>query len=123
MAHANSLANLQMGGGRAGKPSRLNHSIKQMVEQALHKAGGVEYLARQAEQNPTAFLGLVGRVLPLQVTAGADGSAIHLHLLAANAVTEKLLAVTVETTSEQPVIDGDVTDETIPALERPKPQE
>ena len=47
-----------------------------MVEKALHKAGGVDYLARQAEQNPVAFLGLVGRVLPLQL-AGHDGGKLE----------------------------------------------
>lgn len=47
-----------------------------MVERALHKAGGVEYLARQAEQNPVAFLSLVGRVLPLQL-AGHDGGKLE----------------------------------------------
>lgn len=47
-----------------------------MVEKALTKAGGVDYLARQAEQNPVAFLGLVGRVLPLQL-AGHDGGKLE----------------------------------------------
>ena len=46
-----------------------------MVERALHKAGGVDYLARQAEENPVAFMGLIGRVLPLQVT-GENGGAL-----------------------------------------------
>lgn len=69
---ARSLANLRKGGGRAGMPQKIPQSIKEMVENALHKAGGVDYLARQAEANPVAFMGLVGRVLPLQL-AGADG--------------------------------------------------
>lgn len=77
MAHANSLANLRQGGGRTpGVPNKLNHSIKEMVEKALHKAGGVEYLTAQAHQNPVAFMGLVGRVLPLQL-AGHDGGKLE----------------------------------------------
>lgn len=124
MAHANSLANLRPGGGRTpGKPNHLTASIKDMVEKALHKVGGVEYLAEQAHKNPVAFLGLVGRVLPLQVTAGAEGSAIHLHLLAATAMTEKLLAISIETKSEPETINGVVADDATPPLERPKPQE
>lgn len=38
-----------------------------MILQALANVGGVEYLQAQAEKQPTAFLTLVGRVLPLQV--------------------------------------------------------
>lgn len=47
-----------------------------MVVEALITAGGAGYLARQAELNPVAFMGLVGRVLPLQVT-GADGGRLQ----------------------------------------------
>lgn len=76
MPHANSLANLRVGGGRPpGSPNKLSTSIKEMVERALHKAGGVDYLTRQAELNPVAFMSLVGRVLPLQL-ANADGQAL-----------------------------------------------
>jgi hypothetical protein len=35
----------------------------------LEGAGGVEYLMKQAGENPTAFLTLLGKVLPLQVSA------------------------------------------------------
>jgi hypothetical protein len=38
-----------------------------MVIQALSAEGGVEYLRTQARNNPTAFLTLVGKVLPLQL--------------------------------------------------------
>lgn len=92
MAHANSLANLRVGGGRpAGVPNRFHVSIKTMVEKALSKAGGVDYLARQAELNPVAFMGLVGRVLPLQLqSSDADGNPVHLHLVAARVVSDEL---------------------------------
>lgn len=56
-------------------PAKVPQSIKEMVEKALHKVGGVDYLAEQARANPVAFLGLVGKVLPLQL-AGADGGAL-----------------------------------------------
>jgi hypothetical protein len=39
-----------------------------MILQALNNKGGVDYLERQAEANPTAFLTLVGKVIPLQLT-------------------------------------------------------
>jgi len=55
-------------GGRAkGTPNKLTADVKAMVLSALDKAGGVDYLLTQAQSNPSAFLTLVGKVLPLQV--------------------------------------------------------
>jgi hypothetical protein len=70
-----SAEHLNRSGRRAGVPNRFTGSIKEMILGALSDVGGREYLARQAEENPTAFLGLVGKVLPLQL-AGADGGAL-----------------------------------------------
>jgi hypothetical protein len=45
-----------------------------MILGALNAAGGVEYLTRQAEENPGPFMTLVGKVLPLQLAGtGQDG--------------------------------------------------
>jgi len=44
-----------------------------MILGALAGAGGEAYLQRQADQNPAAFLTLIGKVLPTQVT-GADNA-------------------------------------------------
>lgn len=58
-------------GGRVkGTPNKDNAAIKDMITQALSKAGGVDYLTRQADENPTAFMGLIGKVLPLQLSGG-----------------------------------------------------
>lgn len=55
------------GKGRVrGVPNKLTKALKDMILQALANAGGEEYLARQADENPNAFLALVGRVLPIQ---------------------------------------------------------
>ena len=60
-------------GGRAkGVPNKFTRQLKELILEALHDAGGVAYLTRQAEANPVAFMALLGRVLPLQV-AGHDG--------------------------------------------------
>lgn len=72
---ARSLANLERRPHGRSTPNKIGASIKEMVEKALHKVGGVDYLAEQARANPVAFLGLVGKVLPLQL-AGADGGAL-----------------------------------------------
>lgn len=50
-----------------GSRNKLTVALKDAILHALSKAGGIDYLTAQAEKNPTAFLALVGRVLPLQV--------------------------------------------------------
>lgn len=53
--------------------NKVTGQLKDMVLEALDEAGGVEYLKTQATQNPTAFLTLVGKVLPLQLSGGDQG--------------------------------------------------
>lgn len=55
-----------------GSPNKIQAAVKEMIIQALENKGGVEYLERQAEANPTAFLTLVGKVLPLQLDANVS---------------------------------------------------
>jgi hypothetical protein len=67
--------------GNAGKgrpkgvPNKLNKQLKEMILGALDTAGGEDYLVTQSRENPTAFLTLIGKVLPLQLT-GENGGAI-----------------------------------------------
>ena len=61
------------GGRKKGTPNKVTGALKDMILTALDNKGGVEYLERQAEANPTAFLTLVGKVLPLQVTGDGGG--------------------------------------------------
>ena len=53
-------------------PNKTTAAVKDMILQALSNKGGVEYLERQADENPTAFMTLVGKVLPLQVAGDPD---------------------------------------------------
>jgi hypothetical protein len=63
------------GGRQKGSGNRVNRDIKEMVVQALSEAGGVKYLVQCAHKQPVAFLGLVGRVLPLTIAGkGEDGA-------------------------------------------------
>jgi hypothetical protein len=61
-----------------GSMNKTTREVKEMVLQALEGAGGVEYLIQRASDPRTAsaFLTLVGKVLPLQVT-GADGGPVQ----------------------------------------------
>ena len=58
--------------GNPGKPkgavAKITMDVKQMVHEALHNAGGVDYLTAQAEENPKAFMALVGKTLPKEMS-------------------------------------------------------
>ena len=72
---------LGAGPGRPkGSVNKTTVEVKAMVLAALDGAGGIDYLVQRAQDPRTAsaFLTLVGKVLPLQVT-GADGGAIIQH--------------------------------------------
>lgn len=64
------------GGRQRGTPNKVTGALKDMILQALANKGGVAYLEQQADENPNAFLALVGKVLPLQVT-GENGAPIQ----------------------------------------------
>lgn len=42
-----------------------------MILAALDGAGGISYLVEQARETPAAFLGLVGKVLPMTIAGDA----------------------------------------------------
>lgn len=90
-----------------------------MIVGALCAVGGTNYLARQAEQNPVAFMSLIGRVLPLQL-ANADGSnPIVLHLFAARTVSDEITAERAET----PVLEAKAEVPSGNLLDAPLPTE
>lgn len=61
-----------------GSQNKTTVELKTMITDALEQAGGVTYLVAKAKDPRTAsaFLTLVGKVLPLQVT-GKDGAPIQ----------------------------------------------
>jgi len=57
-----------------GVPNKNTKALKDMILGALDNKGGVEYLEKQADENPTAFLSLIGKVLPTTLQgSGANG--------------------------------------------------
>src|SRR3954452_8994128 len=64
------------GGSRKGVPNKISADVRAMVLAALDRAGGENYLLEQATANPRAFLSLVGRILPTQVTGKDDAPLI-----------------------------------------------
>ena len=57
-----------------GAKNKISGSIKEMIFAALAEAGGTAYIARQAEENPTAFLSLLGRLVPSELRAELSGA-------------------------------------------------
>lgn len=82
------------GGRQKGTPNKMTTALKDMILQAAdrsHPEGTVGYLTQQAKSNPAAFLTLLGKVLPKEIT-GADGA--------------PLVPTTVHVTFESPASNG-----------------
>jgi hypothetical protein len=62
------------GGSRKGVPNKATADIKAMINNALTLAGGETYLLRQADENPVAFMGLIGKIIPKEVATELSGS-------------------------------------------------
>lgn len=56
-----------------GATNAKSIALKTMILNALSKAGGEVYLTRQANDNPVAFMTLIGKVLPLTLDAEGSG--------------------------------------------------
>jgi hypothetical protein len=63
-------------GRKKGIPNKVTGELKSMILEALDGAGGVDYLKARAVDSPAAFLTLVGKVLPLQVSGDPDAPLI-----------------------------------------------
>lgn len=64
-----------------GVPNKTTKALKDMILGALDSVGGEQYLADQAAANPSAFLTLIGKVLPSEIKAehsGPDGGPMNL---------------------------------------------
>jgi hypothetical protein len=60
-------------GRKKGVPNKVTGELKDMILGALSEAGGQQYLLERAKDNPVAFMTLVGKVLPYQVTGEGGG--------------------------------------------------
>lgn len=62
-----------------GAQAIVTRQLKEMILEALDNAGGVEYLEARANDPRTAgaFLSLVAKVLPMQITGENGGPVQH----------------------------------------------
>lgn len=64
------------------KPTiEVKADLREMILTALHKSGGVNYLVEQAANNPKAFLALLSRVIPKDLSAdiNINGSNVQIN--------------------------------------------
>lgn len=59
-----------------GVPNKIPAKLKDMILGALDKAGGEDYLVEQARESPSAFLALIGKVLPTTLQGTGDDGAL-----------------------------------------------
>ena len=59
------------GGRQKGALNKFSGDVRAMVLKALEEAGGVQYLVDQSKSNPGAFIALVGKAMPREVTLDA----------------------------------------------------
>lgn len=65
-------------GRKKGVPNKINADLRQMILDSLEDAGGRDYLRRQAEENPSAYMALVGKVIPKEsILSGPDGGPVQ----------------------------------------------
>lgn len=68
MKHEYAKGHAKLGGRVKGTPNKLTASLKEMIRGALDAVGGQKYLEEQARENPTAFMTLLGKLLPSEVS-------------------------------------------------------
>jgi hypothetical protein len=112
MRRGGSAPGERRGGRQKGTPNRMTRTLKELILGALDDAGGQQYLMRMAEQQPAAFLALIGRVLPTTITGDA-----------ANPVqtVTRIELIAVEPPPRAPPVGAGAIAVSTPALPRPEP--
>jgi hypothetical protein len=60
------------GGRKKGTPNKMTAELKSLVFGALNEVGGQAWLVKQAKENPTAFMTMLGKFVPL-IGPGEEG--------------------------------------------------
>lgn len=70
------------GSGRdKGTKNKTTVAVKEMLLGALGQAGGQAYLLQQAQENPSAFMTLIGKLIPAEVKqelSGPEGGPVQI---------------------------------------------
>lgn len=61
-----------MAGRPVGSGNKDSQQIRVMLRQALERKGGADYFVQQADANPSAFMGLVAKLIPSEINHGGQ---------------------------------------------------
>ena len=69
-------------GRKKGVANKNVQQLRDMILNALAKAGNDDYLYQQSLENPVAFMNLIGKILPKQVDVDAslNGNLVISHI-------------------------------------------
>ncbi len=73
---------IKTGGRKKGTPNKTTALLKDAILKAATDAGDGDlsaYLLKQTNDNPVAFMGLLGKVLPMQVGGAPDNPVEMVH--------------------------------------------
>lgn len=76
-----------------GVPNKNTKMLKDMIMGALDKAGGEKWLLKLAKNEPKAFAGLLGRVLPLHLNHSGSIDTNKAENLTDEQIAERLAAL------------------------------
>lgn len=71
-------------GRKKGSQNKFTKALKEAILEAAegsHKEGTVGYLKVQARDNPTAFMSLLGKVLPMTIQGTGENGALVVHTI------------------------------------------
>ena len=79
----NKITNANKGGRPKGSANKIGQELQAMLRASLSRVGGIEYLVKQAEENPAAYMTMISKLMPKQVEAQVthDGDAFREILL------------------------------------------
>jgi hypothetical protein len=109
------------GASRKGRPNGDVFRIRSMIGEALHRAGGVNYLVKQAHENPGPFMQLVAKCMPRDVIATAEvgpnlAAALHAAMQRRLTITAKPLGINgLRDGTDGQVIEGAALPAPVPA--------
>jgi hypothetical protein len=71
------------GGRKKGTKNKMSRDIKAAVLESWEnlEGGPAEYLMKVAEEDPKAYLTLIGKVLPTQITTDEDGEGFTIKVI------------------------------------------
>lgn len=67
-----------LSGRPKGVPNKTTQTVKEAVVEAFSRVGGAKYLETIAKTEPKAFLTLLGRIIPTELTGSLDGLVVRL---------------------------------------------